>query len=365
MTTDAAPPTTSTAGEPYPPPAPLAELVKALAAAQGEFPEIKKGKTAEVRTKDGGKYEYSYADIADVLAAVRPVLSRHELAIVQRTATNGSGKLELLTELHHAGGGVLESGVELQASPGSPQQFGASLTYLRRYEVVTLLGIAAEEDTDAQHMEPVRNGNGNGQAPAELPGWARPAGDERLGELGAALVPVMGRTRARRVVASIRTTLGNVPDLAVGTAKLIGENVAEAIAAVGPDGTLEELTARLEQEETDVQAKRDADAAAMAAEAGDTLPDVDPPPDPADPDPAGALETEADQDAAAAAGSLEPDRPVPASIDPPKPEEGETESDLRERFEAAGCICDDPLAPLGQSDQHNENCPIKGHGIGF
>src|SRR5688500_7522834 len=57
---------------------PDGELVAALAAAQGDFPTIPKTKTATVTGKPGkAGYQYSYADLSDVLAAVRPVLSKH------------------------------------------------------------------------------------------------------------------------------------------------------------------------------------------------------------------------------------------------------------------------------------------------
>src|SRR5690606_21803603 len=41
-------------------------LAAALAAVQAQLPEIRKGETAVVPTKSGGKYTYSYANLADV-----------------------------------------------------------------------------------------------------------------------------------------------------------------------------------------------------------------------------------------------------------------------------------------------------------
>src|SRR6059058_4621631 len=117
-------------------------LVRALADAQAAFPPINRAHVAEVRGKDGKPgYSYTYADLADVLSAVRPVLAANGLAVTQRTLERG--KL-LVTELRHVAGATIVSEVELGQSPGSPQQFGGALTYLRRYELVTLLGIAAE-----------------------------------------------------------------------------------------------------------------------------------------------------------------------------------------------------------------------------
>ena len=58
-------------------------LAAALAAAQGDLPHIKKDQTAKI----GPGREYRYADLATVLAAVRPVLSRHGWHIIRLNAT--------------------------------------------------------------------------------------------------------------------------------------------------------------------------------------------------------------------------------------------------------------------------------------
>jgi hypothetical protein len=125
-----------------------AKLNAALAAAQGQFPRIEASKTANVRGKDGKPgYSYSYADLADIFAAVRPVLSKNGLAITQRTSRGDQDRTGLRTELRHVAGGVLASETEISVSPSNTQAFGSALTYLRRYELVTLLGIAPDGDT--------------------------------------------------------------------------------------------------------------------------------------------------------------------------------------------------------------------------
>lgn len=146
---------------------PEQQMIVALANAQAEFPRITKGNTAEV-TSQKGSYSYTYADLSDVLAAVRPVLARNGIALFQRTEHRDSGVF-LVTELLHVSGAKLTSEVALGQNPSSPQAFGGALTYLRRYELTTMLGIAAEDDTDAQH---VPAGGGREPAPAPLPAWA-------------------------------------------------------------------------------------------------------------------------------------------------------------------------------------------------
>ena len=125
---------------------PVAELNAALAAAQGEFPPITK-----TRTVKPGSYSYNYAPLDVVLAAVRPALTKHGLAITQRLeSVHESGDVWLRTELRHRSGGVLGSSFPFRNVPDNPQQFGSLLTYFRRYAIQALLGVATEEDDDGQ-----------------------------------------------------------------------------------------------------------------------------------------------------------------------------------------------------------------------
>jgi hypothetical protein len=126
-----------------------AELYKALLAAQQEMPAIHKGATATVPTKAGGSFSYSYAALPDLLAAVLPVLNKHGLVLWQAPVNLGAGPPILRTVLAHA-----ESGEELVAEfalvvaqPGM-QAIGSAITYGRRYAVVSMLGLAPDEDDD-------------------------------------------------------------------------------------------------------------------------------------------------------------------------------------------------------------------------
>lgn len=125
-----------------------AKLHAALAAAQGEFPTIGRAKTVTVRMKEGGTYSFAYATLDQILNAVRPVLSRHGLAIVQPLENPSGGSPSIRTMLLHANGGVLASSFPIPVVSTNPQELGSLLTYLRRYALVSLLGLAAEEDDD-------------------------------------------------------------------------------------------------------------------------------------------------------------------------------------------------------------------------
>lgn len=125
-----------------------ASLATALAAFQGELPTVKKTKTAVVKTKTGGEYRYSYADLADVSNEVLPLLGKHGLSFSTRP-TMTDGRFVLAYVLLHESGDFVAGEYPLP-QVGSPQEIGSAITYARRYSLCSMVGVAAEEDDGGQ-----------------------------------------------------------------------------------------------------------------------------------------------------------------------------------------------------------------------
>ena len=119
-------------------------IAAALVAAQAELTNPKK--TSKANT---GTYSYTYADLASILDHIRPTLGKHGLAITQNVAME-EGRLEVFTTLHHSGGEFLTFGPITGTSGGNWQALGSAVTYARRYALTAALGLAGEEDDDAQ-----------------------------------------------------------------------------------------------------------------------------------------------------------------------------------------------------------------------
>lgn len=127
---------------------PVKSIAVALSKAQALFPPIQKNRTAKIKTRNGQEYSYKYADLTDVVAAVRPVLAQFELAFSQCVIAGPKGE-ELWTTLYHASGETITGAVPFVDAEGNgPQAVGSSLTYSRRYGLSALLGIVADEDDD-------------------------------------------------------------------------------------------------------------------------------------------------------------------------------------------------------------------------
>jgi hypothetical protein len=127
-----------------------ATLFTALVAFQKAMTNVHKGETARVPTKSGGSFEYKYADIAKVIDAVRDPLAANGLCYLQ-IVTHLDGQPALQTVLAHESGEHIEGTVPIRFDNiTDPQKFGGALTYLRRYALLGILGLATDDD-DAQH----------------------------------------------------------------------------------------------------------------------------------------------------------------------------------------------------------------------
>lgn len=121
----------------------LANLLEALAQAQGELEHAKKESlNPHFRTK--------YANIASCMDAIRPVFSKYGLSIMQLVLTR-DGKHYLRTILGHKSGETVESEMQILTTRDDPQGLGSGITYARRYALMAMVGLASEEDDDDGH----------------------------------------------------------------------------------------------------------------------------------------------------------------------------------------------------------------------
>lgn len=146
------------------------ELLAALAKFQGEVENATKGST-------NPHFRSKYADLAEVLNTIRPVLSANGLSLIQSTEFDGS-LVSVETVIAHAGGGYISSRASCVPAKSDAQGIGAATTYLRRYGSSAITGIAQEDDDGqaASHTErpgPVATKAGK----ADLPSAEKAAGN--------------------------------------------------------------------------------------------------------------------------------------------------------------------------------------------
>src|ERR1700688_2218626 len=139
----------------------IGAIATALAKAQIELNNPEKALTATIQSpfpREANR-TFRYASLSSGLDLIRKSLGRHEIATVQTTSIDdAAGVIRLTTVLAHTSGEWISSDWPVcpVSETAAPQRMGAALTYARRYELFTLVGIAGEDDLDAPDLEAVR-----------------------------------------------------------------------------------------------------------------------------------------------------------------------------------------------------------------
>lgn len=193
----------------------IGDLSKALSAAQGEYPALKKSRTAKYDTRGGAGVQYAYADLSDVIECLRAPFAKYELSQSQ-AIVSVDGHMELITTIRHSSGQWIRSYYPVGLYQ-RPQEQGSALSYGRRYSLTALAGIMAEDDDDggrAQNAEPAKAKRQNARPASQNPAggtssdepapedpegygdaWEPPSGDAgAILDLAAAISQVEGKT---------------------------------------------------------------------------------------------------------------------------------------------------------------------------
>lgn len=122
----------------------IQNLSKAMSNLQSEI------KDAE---KDTAGYNYKYADLAQVLSLIRPLLLKNGLSFTQHVS-NADGSVVIETVVMHESGQWMASELNMPPTPSSKmspaQAVGSAITYGRRYALTAIFGITQQaEDDDA------------------------------------------------------------------------------------------------------------------------------------------------------------------------------------------------------------------------
>lgn len=142
----------------------VGELIAALAKAQQEFTGAVKDVT---NNAFGAGRTYKYADLAANIGAVRPALSKHGIALIQFNESDLERQTASVTTALHFGEQYISETAEAPAvgrNGFDVQSIGACWTYLRRYTLQALCGLASEDDDGADlagvNNQPVANKKG-------------------------------------------------------------------------------------------------------------------------------------------------------------------------------------------------------------
>lgn len=162
----------------------MGPMYTALAKAQGAFLPIEKNRlvTIDIKDKDTGRkvgsYDFRYADLQEIRSKTTPALSENGICLFQ-LVTEADNATVIRTVLGHTTGAEITAVMRVQRGDGDIKKFGANITYLRRYIVSALLGVAADDDLD-EDRDPDA-GAGQSPVPVEMHTGMRDA--KSIGEL--------------------------------------------------------------------------------------------------------------------------------------------------------------------------------------
>jgi hypothetical protein len=105
------------------------------------------GKAA--KTADNPFLKSKYANLETILDVIKQPLEDSGLTFVQFP----TGENQLTTMLMHESGEWMSDTFTLKPVDSKPQSVGSAITYMRRYSIGAVLGIATEEDDDANKAQ--------------------------------------------------------------------------------------------------------------------------------------------------------------------------------------------------------------------
>lgn len=139
----------------------IANLAEALSNAQAKI-------AGAVKDSDNPFFHSKYADLASVQDACRDALAANKLSVVQtpatmftsapelsevtsrqgekRTVVKVATTVEMTTTLFHASGEWVQGTVSAMLANADPQSIGSAITYLRRYGLSAMVGVAQVDD---------------------------------------------------------------------------------------------------------------------------------------------------------------------------------------------------------------------------
>lgn len=114
-------------------------IATALAKAQASM-----GKA--LKSANNPHFRSKYADLGSVMDACLPALNEQGIALIQPTGEGEQGRYVETILIHGESGEQLSCRVPLIVQKNDMQGYGSAVTYARRYGLMTMAGIAPEDD---------------------------------------------------------------------------------------------------------------------------------------------------------------------------------------------------------------------------
>jgi hypothetical protein len=130
-------------------------IAPALAKAQAKFEKITKNRVGQE-----GNQKFPYSTLSQVLEAVKPPLNEQGIFLSQPIVVDDKGSQRVTTKVQLGDEFIATDGVLLSAGLVGSKAFGREVTYSKRYDLMSFLGVCAEDDDeDAPDLKKVQEPN--------------------------------------------------------------------------------------------------------------------------------------------------------------------------------------------------------------
>ena len=114
--------------------------------------EIQKEVTNVFKSSQG--YNYKYAKLDPILDMLRPLANKHNVLIWQDASSIDGHRVTITTEFIHASGQKKGESLNVSipdlAKMNSLQSLGSTISYIRRYHLMMMIGICGTDDDDGK-----------------------------------------------------------------------------------------------------------------------------------------------------------------------------------------------------------------------
>lgn len=100
------------------------------------------------RSSDNEEYGSKYTPIEVVMPFAMKLLTKYDIAVSQPPVTLSDGASALATILIHKSGACYQTTTKLAVAKVDPQVHGSSITYMKRYALMAVLGITTKGEDD-------------------------------------------------------------------------------------------------------------------------------------------------------------------------------------------------------------------------
>lgn len=138
----------------------ITKIAAALVKVAGEIEDPRK-------TGENPHYGNRYADLTEVVNTARAALHKNGIALMQSPGME-DGLCTVETFLLHESGEWIRGTACSPLSKQDPQGVGSATTYLRRYSLLSLLGLGQQDDDGEGAVDRSKKENGAGRPSPEL-----------------------------------------------------------------------------------------------------------------------------------------------------------------------------------------------------